>query len=729
MMKSNQSHLMSLLLVVSCNFLFAKSSFSEPTLELRITGPAEVFDGDPETSSIDADGVIAPGRDDTVLASFEGVPVVSIEPDRKDSFLVATSGSGLYRVSKLKKTMLLESKSLAVTAVHRHAGELYAATSPDGEILIVGKKPKALVKLEAKYVWDLETYDGELLAATGSPGQIVKLGKPGSKEVVFEADETHLRAMLVHPKRGLIFGGGEKGIIYAMGRNGKVHALYDSPLKEVTDLAVDPKTGDLFAALISETKSGKFVPEKSVPSLKGDEQKPKKSPIKRSRVIRIAANGRVDILWNSSQEGALSLAFDEKKNQLLFATGTGSKGRGRVYAVDFNRRDRIELLARTDESLVSSVVLDGDRLVLGTAPSGRVLSMSTAPRKESFYLSKTEDLNRISKIGRIWFDADQPKGTKVALEIRTGNTEEPDKTWSNWSSKVSSGQEGGAVDVPDGRYAQFRVQLTSNGKASPRVKSMHASLIRMNVAPFVEEVYTLRRGVYLYALPPEGKKEKTVTVSASSLDKLRGWGGTRPRPPRARQGSKPGMLTVAWRASDRNRDTLLYRLEMASESAKKAPWQLLADDLETKFYSMDSRAFPDGVYRFRVTATDRPSNPPEFALSDREMSIPVTIDNLAPEIGKIEAKVSRKGKLTFEVLAQDKVSILEFADFSLNGGPWLTLPAKDGLLDAKSELLAASVTDDKLPGAPKLRMGINTIAVRVGDLAGNHASRTVSFKR
>ena len=99
---------MSLLLVVSCNFLFAKSSLSEPTLELRITGPAEVFDGDPETSSIDADGLIAPGRDDTVLASFEGVPVVSIEPDRKNAYLVATSGSGLYRVSNMKKTMLLE---------------------------------------------------------------------------------------------------------------------------------------------------------------------------------------------------------------------------------------------------------------------------------------------------------------------------------------------------------------------------------------------------------------------------------------------------------------------------------------------------------------------------------------------------------------------------------------------------------------------------------------------
>jgi len=720
---------MSLLLVGSGNLLISQNSQSEPTLELRITGPAEVFEGDPETSSIDADGVIAPGRNETVLATFKGVPVVSIEPERKNSFLVAASGAGLYRVSNMKKTMLLESKTLAVTAVHRHDGDIYAATSPDGEVFVVGKKPKELVKLEAKYVWDLETYDSELYAVTGSPGQLVKLGRPGSNEVVFEADESHLRAMIVHPKRGLIFGGGEKGIIYAMGKNGKVHALYDSPLKEVTDFAVDPRTGDLFAALISETKSGKFVPKKSVPSLKDDVRKPKKSPIKRSRVIRIAANGRVDILWNSSQEGALSLAFDQKKNQLLFATGTNAKGRGRVYAVDFNRRDRIELLARTDESLVSSVVLAGDRLVLGTAPSGRVLSMSTAPRKNSSYLSKTEDLNRISKIGRIWFDADQPKGTKVTLEIRTGNTEEPDQTWSNWSTKVSAGQEGGAVNVPDGRYAQFRVQLASDGKASPRVKSMHASLIRMNVAPFVEEVYTLRRGVYLYALPPEGKKEKTVTVSGSSLDKLRGWGGTRPRPPRARQGSKPGMLTVAWRASDRNRDALLYRLEMASDSAKKAPWRLLADDLETKFYSMDSRAFPDGVYRFRVTATDRPSNPPEFALSDRELSIPVTIDNLAPTIGNIKVKVSSKRALTFEVLAQDKISILEYADFSLNGGPWLTLPAKDGLLDAKSEILATRVTEDKLPGAPKLRDGVNTIAVRVGDLAGNHASRTISFKR
>lgn len=720
---------MSLLVLVSSHLLLSKSSYSEPTLELRITGPVEVFEGDPESSSIDADGVIASGREESVLASFKGAPVVGIEPGRKNSYLVATSGSGLYRVSNGKKSSLLESKSLTVTAVHRYDGKVYAATSPDGEIYEIKKKPKAILKLDAKYVWDLENYNGSLYAATGAPGQIIKLGKPGKHEVVFEAEETHIRAMIVHPKRGLVFGGGEKGVIYEMRPDGKVYALYDSPLKEVTDLAIDPKTGDLFVALISETKSGKFVPKKSVPSLKDDVRKSKKAPIKRSRVIRIASSGRVDVLWNSSKEGALSLAFDKKKNQLLFATGTGGDGRGRVYAVDFNRRDRIELLARTDEALASAIVLDNDRLIIGTAPNGRILSMSTAPRKTSVYLSKTEDLNRISRIGRIWFDADTPKGTRVSLQIRTGNTEEPDKTWSNWSTNVDAGIDGGPVSVPDGRYAQFKVNLESNGKNTARVKSMHASLIRMNVAPLVEEVYTLRRGVYLYVLPPEGKKEKTVTVSSSSLDKLRGWGGSRPRPPRARQGSKPGMLTVAWRASDRNRDELLYRLEMKRSSKKNAAWQVLADDLTTNFYSVDSRAFPDGVYRFRVTATDRPSNPPSAALIDIESSIPVTIDNLAPAIGKIRIVASKKSEVSFEVVVEDKISILEYAHFSLNGGPWLSLPAKDGLLDARSETLATRVTNDKMPGTPKFRKGSNTIAVRVGDIAGNQSSRTLTFAR
>lgn len=48
------------------------------------------------------------------------------------------------------------------------------------------------------------------------------------------------------------------------------------------------------------------------------------------------------------------------------------------------------------------------------------------------------------------YDADEPPGTGVAIELRAGDTEEPDGTWSPWVS-------GGAT----GRFAQYRARLTT----------------------------------------------------------------------------------------------------------------------------------------------------------------------------------------------------------------------------------------------------------------------------
>ena len=58
------------------------TAFAEPTLELRISGTKEVFAGDPETTSVDAYGVIGAGPVMTKRAAFDSVPVVSLSPGR-----------------------------------------------------------------------------------------------------------------------------------------------------------------------------------------------------------------------------------------------------------------------------------------------------------------------------------------------------------------------------------------------------------------------------------------------------------------------------------------------------------------------------------------------------------------------------------------------------------------------------------------------------------------------
>lgn len=57
--------------------------------------------------------------------------------------------------------------------------------------------------------------------------------------------------------------------------------------------------------------------------------------------------------------------------------------------------------------------------------------------------------------GAVWvsceYDADEPSGTAVALDLRAGDTAEPDGTWSDWGPA-------GAV----GRFAQYRARLSTD---------------------------------------------------------------------------------------------------------------------------------------------------------------------------------------------------------------------------------------------------------------------------
>ena len=308
---------------------------------------------------------------------------------------------------------------------------------------------------------------------------------------------------------GLIAGGGEKGVIYQL-KGKTARALYDSAMSEVTSFAVDPQTGNLYAGLVSASKKGALLPDKWIGPVKGDAPPDDTSPIKGSEVVRIRPSGAVDILWSSKREGALGLAFDVKAQRLFISTGTSKKGRGRLYAVDVSNRDRLLLIARTQEPMVTALMNAPTKgaLIVGTAPGGRLLRVGPGLRNRSVYVSQEQDLHRVSKIGRIWFDADVPSKAKVELSLRTGNTRKQDKTWSDWSAPVT-GTPGGGVKVPRGRFVQFRVALNAGSKGrAPTVKSLHASLIRRNEAPEVREVFLLRRGVYMKPMPPEEEKER-----------------------------------------------------------------------------------------------------------------------------------------------------------------------------------------------------------------------------
>jgi hypothetical protein len=708
---------------------------AEPTLEIRLAGVAELTQGDPESTTIDARGLIGAGPTlERVGAELDG-PVTTMLAI-PGGVLVGTSGGGVYRLEGGKLTRVAEAPKLVVGALARHRGELVYATSPAGRIERVDAKAGPLADPSEKYVWSMLSAGDALYVATGEPGRVLELAPDGKQKVLLDPGETHVRTLALHPELGLLVGGGQKGVVYRLdpkaaidGKPAPAFALYDSTMDEITSIVVDPRSGDVYVAAVSETKAGLVLADKTIGAVATDPADTS-SPVKGSEIVRIRASGAVEVLWSSRREGALQLALDAPRGLLLVATGAASKSRGRLYGIDLADRDRVRLLARVEPRVLAGVVPapEAGAFVLGAGPTGQLWRLGAEPRAASVYVSAEQDAQGSALLGRLWYDAELPAGTSVELEARTGNTKPVDDTWSAWSAPVRDAL-GGAVRLPEARYVQFRATLrTAKGK-SPVLRAIHASIQRRNLPPSVEEIFALRPGVYLRPLPPEEEKEKMVTLSAANVARLRRAGPDDVGDVRARQGIIPGMMTIAWRTEDPNKDALLHRLEVRADGTPEGPdaWRVLADGLEAPFHTFDSRGWVDGRYVFRVTSSDRPGNTPEEALLDTNVSEALLVDNTPPRVTRLEVQPVSKGVIRVVAEASDAASVLGTAYLSIDGGPWTLFPAADRLVDARGERFEVLVRADGRLGDPKLGRGVHAIALRVDDERGNLTTTSSSF--
>ena len=687
---------------------------AEPTLELYVLGD-EVFEGDPIGTSVDADGRIGLGPTVSEPVEGPGHPTTGLVR-RRGRLWSGTAGGGLRRLGPEagQGPVTLVGGTL-VSAIAATGDAVWFATHPRAQVFSLdgdGGAPEPLRQLDATYLWALSPdRGGAVVAATGAPGTLTRIAPGGRTRVLFEAPETHLRALVAHPEGGFVAGGGERGVVYRVPDRGAARALYDSELHEVTSLVVDPDRGDVYAAFVSASRPADTEPGTWIPPV-GDDPDGEDSPFTGSEVVRIGADGEVRRLWSAKREGALALAFLPEQGRLLVGTGGPASARARVYAIDREDRDRVVLAARIDRPMVTAILAEPEgALRLGTAPDGALFRLGPRRRARGDYLSVEQDLRRVARYGRLWFDAQLPEGSRVEIALRTGNTREPDGTWSAWSEPVAD-PEGGSVAVPPGRFAQFRARLIAGeGGETPELRSMHASVRRANLPPELLEVFPLRPGVYLKPIPAENESEKTTTLTAGTLDDLR-------RPPsddegrlRVRAGVADGQRTLAWKVRDPNGDELSFDVALVAERGG-ARWTL-AEGTEHPFVSFDARTHPDGRYRAIVRATDRPANAPEEALFDERSSEVFVLDNTPPSIRSIR-RTAAAGGLRVTALARDASSKITSAQVSVDGGPWLALPAADGMFDQEQERLSVDLPEASPEAA---------VRIRVEDAAGNRTTR------
>ena len=494
-------------------------------------------------------------------------------------------------------------------------------------------------------------------------------------------------------------------------------ALYDSPLAEIRALALNA-AGEVFAAAVAASPGGAAAGAGAVPAAPeasvsagvvattsfrvlapagpapGPAATPANGPM--GALYRIAPSGAARTIWESSRDRPLSLAMLRDERLLL---GTGD--RGRVYRI--TRDGEVTLLFRVDSEQVTAAVSEGGVTLLGASNPGRVLELSASPRTEGAYRSRVLDAGGAASFGRISWEARTPPGSAVRVETRTGNSAEPDETWSGWVSAAADA----AIASPAARFLQWRATLRSDGSSSPELASLEAAYLPVNLAPRVTRI-TLH--------PPGLAFEELLNSSAPRLQGMerrpevtdaarRGQSGSALPVGSGRQLYLHGVRTATFRADDPNGDRLRYRISVRRQG--DVPWQPLRSGLSETIVAWDTSTMPDGRYELRVEAEDSPDNPPGETLTGSRTSRPFTVDNTPPVISDLT--VTADGGIRFR--ASDTGSPIRRASVSVDGGPARVVRPVDGIADSPTEDYDARLDD--------FPAGAGAVVVKVEDDMGN----------
>ena len=705
---------------------------------------AEFELGEPKGVSLSVEGPIRLGALLEPLYEPEQPYIWALAPGPRGVIYAAGGNDGVvYRIEPGgKPAPFLQVDEAEVHAlVVDERGNIYAGTAPGGRVYRFAPDGKRTWDADTgeKYVWALALdRKGGVFAGTGPDGRLVAIDGGGAKRVLYDSTETHVRALAFDAQGHLIAGTDGHGLVLRIATDGRATVLYDAPLSEIVALAPAPD-GTIYVAAVGEAGRGSSAPPASGTRPPGSgpgtgtgepprdgspppssppppENQPSGSPAEQritlgieGKVFAVSPDGYGREIWSAGQEAILSLALRGDGTLLM-----GSGSQGRIYALD--TRGGVSEVARSGSSQVTSLARRpgssgrDEEILVGGSNLGSVALLKPGYAPSGSYESKVFDAQSFATWGRLSWKAEQPQGTSIAFQARTGNTEDPDATWSDWGAELTQ-SDGAAVDRPPARFLQWRATLkTTNAARSPELREVTAVYMQRNLPPEFRKIEALPTGASLQAVPPSPPSQPGDPKPGAGDDA----GIRRRAKPQSRRGFEAGARSVQWQASDPNDDDLVYDVQY--RALDETAWKTIRRAVAEDFVTFDGSALPDGTYLVRVVASDAPSNPGGQALTTDRISPAFDVDNTPPRIERLKA-ATEKGGLRVTFGAADGFSVLRDAAVSVDAGEWAAIRPQDGLHDAPSE------SYDVLLAAPG--QGEHSVVVRVFDAAGNAGSGRV----
>ncbi|MDT7690202.1 MAG: hypothetical protein QOE46_2961 [Acidobacteriota bacterium] len=734
-------------------FLISSALVTLGVLKTQAGGPvvwetdsrAELMSGESRGVSVTDTGALMLAPRFTQLFDTEQAYIWSSAADSVGNVYLGTGHDGrIFRVgADGRGALLYDAAELDVTAlVVGRDGALYAGTSPEGKVYRITADGKAEVYFDPpdKYIWSLALMsDGSLAVGTGDTGKLYRVRSAGAKpeaSLLIDTNETHVISLATDKDGNLIAGTDPGGLVLRVSPEGKAFALFDSPLREIHSLTM-ASDGSIYALALSDaatsprqsstttattqavaasssggTVTGTVTTDDGSGAQATAFGGTQATPAARSRnelqgarsaVFRIMPDGGSDVLWSSQTVTAFAVAAAPQGSSVL----VGTSDKGRIYSVTDDGRDT--LLIQSSEDQISSFVIRGRDVFVASSNQGKLFRLGGDASTEGTYESPVRDAKFVASWGRVWW---RGRG-QVELQTRTGNTERPDMTWSDWSAPYRD-PAGAGVTSPRARFIQWRAVLRPAPGADARVEDISLSYLPRNVAPEVLQIQVLPVGI---ALQSAAQMPVDPNIEASGIDPAL-IGPQVQIPPRRM--FQRGAVSLQWQAEDRNGDQLTY--SVFYRPVGDGAFHLLKENMRDNFFSMDGAALGDGRYVFKVVASDAPENSLGQALTGERVSEPVAVDSTPPVVrAEGEPQTSADGHAHVRFTVEDTNGRLRRADVSVDSGEWRTVFPEDGIADGPRETYAVEV--------PLVTAGEHTISLRAIDGSGNVSSARVVVRR
>jgi hypothetical protein len=631
-------------------------------------------------------------------------------------------------------------------------GTVWAGASPGGKVYRIGSGgadggQAAGVWFETgeTYVWDLaRAADGSLLVATGTSGKVFRVTGEGEGAELYDTGDTHARSLAPLPGGDVLVGTAGEGLVLRVGADGTARTLYDAAQPEVVALSPGADGSFYAAAIASEASavdlSGASAGAAPGGASPGDSEggtvtvevtpggasagsssgssdggssgavgsRPSSFRGKRAEVLSVSGAGVVETVGSFDEETVFDLLWEG--GRLWIATGL----EGKLYSFD---GERMVLEKDLDERQVVALLPGDAGPAFATTNAPAIYRVTPEKERTGTYTSPALDAGAVSRFGTLRFRGRVPRGAELAFSFRSGVSSDPDRTWSEWTEPRAP-SEGGEValdGLPRGRYVQWRARLESGrGEVSPRLDSVELTYRQENLRPRVTSFTVLDPGEILVPAGFNPTQQVFEPVSPNrdgiftTLDD-----GSSAAEGRTKTLWKKGWRSLQWEVEDPNEDELVYSLHFRrGDEGAEGGWLPVVEELEDTSFGFDATALPDGLYRFRLVASDAAENAPGEGLVGEELSEPVVIDHSPPALVEAGRTRGGEGGGTLRVVVEDAWNPLRSAEVSVDATGFEPAPAADGLLDGRREALELAVPE-----------GAKLLLLRLTDAAFN----TVTF--